>query len=43
MTPRRKKITAAGAEELLDETLTASLQVRMIKPADLQRVMVDSR
>lgn len=42
MTRWRKKIAAAGAEKLLEETLAAGLQLRVIQPADLQRVVVDT-
>lgn len=42
MTRWRKKIAAAGAETLLAETLAAGLQMRAIRPAQLQRVVVDT-
>jgi IS5 family transposase len=42
MTRWRKKIAAAGAEKLLQETLAAGLQLRVLQPADLQRVVVDT-
>lgn len=42
MTRWRKKIAAAGAEKLLEETLAAGLQLKIVKPADLQRVVVDT-
>lgn len=42
MTKWRQKIAAAGAEKLLEETLAAGLQLRALRPADLQRVVVDT-
>lgn len=42
MTRWRKKIAAAGAEQLLRETLAAGLQTKLIRPRDLQRVVVDT-
>jgi IS5 family transposase len=42
MTKWRKKIAAAGAEKLLQETLAAGLQLKALKAADLQRVVVDT-
>lgn len=42
MTRWRKKIAAAGAEKLLEETLVAGLQLKVLQPADLQRVVVDT-
>ena len=42
MTRWRKKIAAAGAEKLLEETLAAGLQLKLLQPADLQRVIVDT-
>ncbi len=42
MTRWRKKIAAAGAEKMLEETIAAGLEVKLIKPASLQRVVVDT-
>ena len=42
MTRWRKKIAAAGAEKLLAETLAAGLVLRVIRPQQLQRVVVDT-
>lgn len=42
MTRWRKKIAAADADELLRETLAAGLQTKMMRPRDLQRVVVDT-
>jgi len=42
MTRWRKKIAVAGAEKLLEETLAAGLQLRVLQPADLKRVVVDT-
>lgn len=42
MTRWRKKIAAAGAEKLLLETLAAGLLLRVIRPQQLQRVVVDT-
>lgn len=42
MTRWRKKIAAAGAETLLSETLAAGLLLRAMRPAQLQRVVVDT-
>lgn len=42
MTRWRKKIAAAGAEQLLAETLAAGLLLRAIRPQHLQRVVVDT-
>jgi transposase, IS5 family len=42
MTRWRKKIAAAGAEQLLAETLAAGLLLKVIRPQQLQRVVVDT-
>jgi transposase, IS5 family len=42
MTRWRKKIEAAGAEQMLAETIAAGLDVKVIKPQSLQRVVVDT-
>jgi IS5 family transposase len=42
MTRWRKKIAVAGAEQMLAESIAAGLQVKRIKPADLQCVVVDT-
>jgi IS5 family transposase len=42
MTRWRKKIVTAGAEQLLQETLAAGLQLKALRPADLQRTVVDT-
>src|SRR5512142_2302781 len=42
MTRWRKKVAAAGAEKLLAETLAAGLVLRVIRPQQLQRVVVDT-
>ncbi len=42
MTRWRKKIAAAGAEQMLAETIAAGLDVKVIKAQDLQRVVVDT-
>ena len=42
MTKWRAKIAAAGAESLLAETIAAGLQLKIVKPQSLQRVVVDT-
>lgn len=42
MTRWRKKIAAAGADELLRETLATGLQAKMIRPRNLRSVVVDT-
>lgn len=42
MTRWRKKIAAAGAEQLLMETIAAGLELKVVRPQDLQRVVVDT-
>ena len=42
MTKWRAKIAAAGAEPLLAETIAAGLQLKIVKPQSLQRVVVDT-
>ena len=42
MTRWRKKIEAAGAEQMLAETIAAGLDVKVIRPQNLQRVVVDT-
>src|ERR1051326_3462762 len=42
MTRWRKKIAAAGAEQMLAETIAAGLEVKVIRPQSLQRVVVDT-
>jgi len=42
MTRWRKKIQAAGAEKLLEETIAAGLLLKVIAPQSLQRVVVDT-
>jgi IS5 family transposase len=42
MTKWRGKIAAAGAEPLLAETIAAGLQLKIVKPQSLQRVVVDT-
>ena len=42
MTRWRKKIASAGAEQLLVETIAAGLELKVVKPQDLQRVVVDT-
>jgi IS5 family transposase len=42
MTRWRKKIEAAGAEQMLAETIAAGLDVKVIRPQSLQRVVVDT-
>jgi IS5 family transposase len=42
MTRWRKKIEAAGAERLLEETIAAGLEMKVITPQSLQRVVVDT-
>lgn len=42
MTRWRKKIEAAGAEQMLSETIAAGLDVKVIRPQNLQRVVVDT-
>jgi IS5 family transposase len=42
MTRWRKKIAAAGAETMLQETIAAGLEMKVIQPASLQRVVVDT-
>ncbi len=42
MTRWRKRVGEAGAEELLRETIQAGLRLNLIKPAQLQRVNVDT-
>ena len=42
MTRWRHKIAAAGAEKMLEETIATGLQVKLIKPQSLQRVVVDT-
>jgi len=38
----RRRISEAGAEELLKETIQAGLRLRIIKPSQLKRVNVDT-
>lgn len=42
MTRWRRKIEVAGAEQMLAETIAAGLDVKVIKPQSLQRVVVDT-
>jgi len=42
MTRWRRKIEAAGAEQMLAETIAAGLDVKVIQPQNLQRVVVDT-
>jgi IS5 family transposase len=42
MTKWRDKIAASGAEPLLAATIAASLQLKIVKPQSLQRVVVDT-
>lgn len=42
MTKWRAKVAAAGAEQLLAETIAAGLQLKAVKPQSLQRVVVDT-
>jgi IS5 family transposase len=42
MTRWRKRISQAGAEELLKETIEAGLKLKAIKPSQLRRVNVDT-
>jgi transposase, IS5 family len=42
MTRWRKKIAAAGAEQLLAQTLASGLLLKAIRPQQLQRVVVDT-
>ena len=42
MTRWRKKIAAVGAEQLLAETVAAGLELKVIRPQSLQRVVVDT-
>jgi len=42
MTRWRRKIEAAGAEQMLAETIAAGLDVKVIQPQSLQRVVVDT-
>ena len=42
MTRWRKKIEAAGAEQMLAETIAAGLEVKAIRPQSLHRVVVDT-
>lgn len=42
MTRWRQKIEAAGAEQMLAETIAAGLDVKLIRPQHLQRVVVDT-
>lgn len=42
MTKWRAKIAAAGAEPLLAETVAAGLQLKIVRPQSLQRVVVDT-
>jgi IS5 family transposase len=42
MTRWRQRIGEAGAEELLKETIQAGLRLKLIKPAQLKRVNVDT-
>ena len=42
MTKWRDKITAAGAEPMLAATIAASLQLKIVQPQSLQRVVVDT-
>lgn len=42
MTKWRHKTAASGAEKMLEETIATGLQVKLIKPQSLQRVVVDT-
>ena len=42
LTNWRKRIGAAGAEQMLAETLKTGLKTKMIRPQDLKRVNVDT-
>ena len=42
MTRWRQKIAAAGAEQMLAETIAAGLQTKLLRPQSLQRVVVDT-
>jgi IS5 family transposase len=42
MTRWRKRVSEAGAEQMLRETINAGLRMKAIRPAELQRINVDT-
>jgi IS5 family transposase len=42
MTRWRKRLGDAGAEQMLRATIEASVQMRVIRPAELKRINVDT-